>query len=327
MTRELRTVALFAGNDLSTQYFLPALLSRITATGFKAKVYYTEKKTSARSSGALLSRFALYERRLLTAIHAVTDKYPLQKGVSCYSPKGLAEAFNVEVEHVDNVNSLAFLNQLESEAPDGSISIRCLQIFSPAFIKLFHEPNTNRFLWNLHSGAVPQCRGAMPLFWTMLHQLPSATLTLHEVNQGIDTGRVIEARRVPINYDKSLLETSCDTAIGGARLVLKALEQHHKGRLNLQEQTEEGAEYNSYPTDKHIGEFLSLGCSMVPPNVSLMLAGAFSPLNSALFKEILGALERETQLKGPRFFNHETKSAFTLLLNSDESRPHYPSLK
>ncbi|MBT2455766.1 formyltransferase family protein [Streptomyces sp. ISL-86] len=58
-------------------------------------------------------------------------------------------------------------------------------------------------IYNIHNGLLPQHRGlpSVAVLFALLHDDPEYGATLHEVDAGIDTGRVLAERRFPIAPD------------------------------------------------------------------------------------------------------------------------------
>jgi methionyl-tRNA formyltransferase len=54
---------------------------------------------------------------------------------------------------------------------------------------------------NFHYGLLPQCRGAHPILWHLLNNDPECGITVHKVNEGIDTGPVIIQEKLTIEPD------------------------------------------------------------------------------------------------------------------------------
>ncbi|MBK6937494.1 MAG: hypothetical protein IPH18_11870 [Chitinophagaceae bacterium] len=51
---------------------------------------------------------------------------------------------------------------------------------------------------NFHYGLLPSCRGPQPILWHMLKNDTEAGITLHKVDEGIDTGAIIIQEKIPI---------------------------------------------------------------------------------------------------------------------------------
>jgi peptidoglycan/xylan/chitin deacetylase (PgdA/CDA1 family) len=72
---------------------------------------------------------------------------------------------------------------------------------------------------NLHQGKVPDFRGAPPAFWELLTGASEVGATVHWVDAGLDTGRVITAATAPL-YRHDSLRTAQARAAELGRIVL-----------------------------------------------------------------------------------------------------------
>lgn len=52
---------------------------------------------------------------------------------------------------------------------------------------------------NFHYGLLPQCRGPHPILWHLLNNDPECGVTVHKVDEGIDTGPIVMQERIPID--------------------------------------------------------------------------------------------------------------------------------
>ena len=59
---------------------------------------------------------------------------------------------------------------------------------------------------NLHAGLLPRNRGCNPTQWAILNKEFETGVTLHEMDSGIDTGPIIDQRKIPILFDDTWLD-------------------------------------------------------------------------------------------------------------------------
>ncbi len=288
-------IGIFAGNDLFTAIVLPQILSGVNRLGINANVYFPKPKPLALTTHHALRKYRLIESELLTnVIHPILDEHPVVNSALCFSPQGLVEKCGFPVKEVENVNTDDFLKKLEAEEIDSILSIRCLQIFSKRFLGLFEKKNGG-FLWNLHCGPLPQLRGAMPIFWTMLHERTHATLSLHEIVPKIDEGRLVDNVTVELKPGCSLLETTCQPVDAAVSLILGAINKHEQGLLRFTTQNDALGQYFSYPTNSDIESFLRSGKQLLPSNPIPFLVNKFSVQGTGLSKELQGKLQDHIQ--------------------------------
>jgi methionyl-tRNA formyltransferase len=107
--------------------------------------------------------------------------------------KEWAEKLNVPYILCQNVNSSEFICDIEKYNADLFISMSFNQILKKEIISF---PKLG-FI-NCHAGALPFYRGRNPLNWALINGESSFGITVHYVDEGIDTGDIIEQRLYPI---------------------------------------------------------------------------------------------------------------------------------
>jgi peptidoglycan/xylan/chitin deacetylase (PgdA/CDA1 family) len=101
---------------------------------------------------------------------------------------------------------------------------------------------------NLHKGRVPQYRGLPPGFWELYDGAPVASVTVHFVDEGLDTGDIIATSDVPIlstDTPVSLLEKLHQE---GARVLVSAVGSIQAGTEARQPQAKRGLKPRTTPT-------------------------------------------------------------------------------
>ncbi len=93
-----------------------------------------------------------------------------------------------------NVNSRAFLDRTKACAPDIFVSMSFDQIVKRPFID-----ETQYGAINCHAGALPFYRGRNPLNWALINGEGNFGITVHYIDEGIDTGDIIVQRFSPIS--------------------------------------------------------------------------------------------------------------------------------
>lgn len=100
--------------------------------------------------------------------------------------------------------------------------------------------------WNLHPSLLPAYRGPDPLYWQQQASETATGITLHQMDEGLDTGPILGAATVSLPL-AHLREAEQILAVEGGQLVVKALEQLMAGQLILQPQDEASASYQPLP--------------------------------------------------------------------------------
>lgn len=78
---------------------------------------------------------------------------------------------------------------------------------------------------NIHTGITPEYRSADPIFWAIYNnQADKVGVTIHFVDDGIDTGAIIHQQRVPCYANDSLASIYARCVRMGSQLYLQALD-------------------------------------------------------------------------------------------------------
>ncbi len=132
-----------------------------------------------------------------------------------------------------DVNDSSFLEELANYAPDVNVSMSYDQILGADAIGLAPEG----FI-NCHAGALPFYKGRNVLNWVLINGEDRFGVTVHYVDESIDTGDIITQRFEVITPEddyQSLLDKAVELC---ADALLEALHDIHKGRVSTRSQEE-----------------------------------------------------------------------------------------
>ena len=115
-----------------------------------------------------------------------------------------AEENNIPIELSSNINSQEFLERVKKYDADLFVSMSFNQIFKKEMINL---PRLKTI--NCHAGKLPFYRGRNILNWALINDEKEFGITVHYMDEGIDTGDIILQETYPItdddNYNTLLL--------------------------------------------------------------------------------------------------------------------------
>ena len=171
-----------------------------------------------------------------------------------YSLTQLCRRHDVAVIHEDNINGDAFRRKIKEKDLDLIISVAAPIIFKTDLIRI-----PKHGCINIHSGKLPKYRGMLPNFWQMFHGEKSVGVTIHEINPGIDDGRIILQKDVPIAKNESLESLIKRTKRIGAQVMIEAIDLIQSGNVVYQENPVSDGSYFSFPTRKDVVEFKRRG--------------------------------------------------------------------
>ncbi len=154
----------------------------------------------------------------------------------------LAAQYQIPVTAVANLHHPDILNFIAQQEPD-LICVSCFnQKFPPALLGI---PPFGCI--NLHPSLLPQLRGPSPIFWTFQQGMKQTGVTLHFMDEGLDSGDIIFQEAVTLPDGISGNEAEILLATVGGDLMVTAVSQ----ALNLPQTPQSGkATYFSIPTNE-----------------------------------------------------------------------------
>lgn len=124
-----------------------------------------------------------------------------------------------------NVNSKEFLGWIREFQADLFVSMSFDQIFKAEFLS-----STSRGVINCHAGALPFYRGRNVLNWALINGEKKIGITVHHVDQGIDTGDIILQRFIDILPDDDYGTLLDKAAVSCAEVLCEALLLLERGK-------------------------------------------------------------------------------------------------
>lgn len=97
--------------------------------------------------------------------------------------------------------------------------------------------------FNVHASLLPRWRGAAPINRAIMAGDAESGVTIMQMDEGLDTGAMAMAERVPIGADMTAGELHDVLARLGADLMMRALAAAERGSLQLTPQPEAGVTY------------------------------------------------------------------------------------
>ena len=155
--------------------------------------------------------------------------------------RNIAEKNDIEVYVSKNVNSDEFINFSKSLDLDLSVSMSFNQIIK----EKLRQTNRIGFI-NCHAGKLPWYRGRNILNWVLINDEKEFGITTHFIDDGIDTGDIINQAIIPIEDDDDY-STLLKKAIQKSPEVLyDALIKIKSGNYNTIKQNHIAGSYFSY---------------------------------------------------------------------------------
>jgi methionyl-tRNA formyltransferase len=240
---------LLCNRDFASYYALQQLLPLIPRQ--TVLVLQTAQVGAPRAVPIALAALARHEQGLLQ------DQLSLLQGADWPAiQRAMSQQLGVPVTQVVGVNQGLGFEQMQSFQPDLMVSIRFGSILQPPAIKV---PSLG--VINLHSGLLPDYRGVMATFWSMLHQRSDYGYTLHHiVDDGIDTGPVIERQTLPLDLNADYFSQLLALYRVAVPRLAVIIEQLARGKTVKRLPQAQGAGgYYAAPSQVDVAQFSALG--------------------------------------------------------------------
>lgn len=148
----------------------------------------------------------------------VTHRDDPEENVWFDSVEKLARLNDLEVATPDDPNSPQFLQRLADISPDFIFSFYYRHMLSPAVLA-----TAMRGAFNMHGSLLPKFRGRAPVNWAVLRGESSTGVTLHEMVEKPDAGRIVDQFPVPILPDDRALDVFRKVTVAAELLLDRAL--------------------------------------------------------------------------------------------------------
>ena len=153
------------------------------------------------------------------------DKPKGRGGKMQYTPvKEKALELGLDVYQPQRVKETEFIEKLKEMNPDAIVVIAFGQILPKAILDM---PKYGCI--NVHASLLPKYRGAAPIQWSVIDGEKETGVTTMYMNEGLDTGYIIDKVVVPIDKKETGGSLFDKLAIEGGKLILKTLIELENG--------------------------------------------------------------------------------------------------
>jgi methionyl-tRNA formyltransferase len=117
-----------------------------------------------------------------------------------------------------NINSVNFEKYLNNEKPDIGIVFGTRKINKKIISKFKYG------LINVHRGIINKYRGLDSDLWAIYHNdLKNIGVAIHKIDENLDTGNVIEQKKIQISSNTKIYQLRYYTTVLAAKMLLKAI--------------------------------------------------------------------------------------------------------
>ncbi|WCN09144.1 formyl transferase [Marinomonas mediterranea] len=209
-------IIILANKNIASNYALNLLIPGLR--GHDISVFLSSKVGASQNNIPRLETLKFFEQNrfnqlmspLINRVHFESE---------CKTFEQLNEYLLQLMEVLNKINSFENIEKIRKHQLDLIISIRYGNILKNDVINI---PSFG--LLNLHSGLLPEYRGVMATFWSMLNDEKEIGTTLHYIEDGsIDSGRILSKSRFEVDKNKSYLWHVLNLYVSGVELILNAI--------------------------------------------------------------------------------------------------------
>lgn len=217
--------------------FSPPVLAALLNSNMQIAAIVEPASQLAASSGPVIQPKALpkWSHRPL----AMADTLP--------SLEDLAREHELPIWEVRRLSDPAVIEQLDAYQPD-LICVACFSLrIPPAVLTL---PRLGCL--NVHPALLPAQRGPVPLFWSFRNGAASTGVTIHLMDEGMDSGPILVQERlsIPDGISYTQLELRCATL--GGQLLVQSVTELVKGTARPIPQDEAQSSYEPFPSEQDV---------------------------------------------------------------------------
>jgi len=166
----------------------------------------------------------------------------------------IANKYGIPVIYASNINDEGIVTKIKKEEPDLIISAYFDQIIKKELLKI---PRIG--ILNVHPSMLPEYRGVKSTFWVLKNNESKTGITIHFVDEGLDTGNILVQKEISIQPDDSVDSLLKRTSEIGSKALLEAIENIRRNTYNQKEQESGSGSYFSQPTNKDLVQFRKRG--------------------------------------------------------------------
>ena len=175
----------------------------------------------------------------VAAVVTQPDKPKGRGGVMAMSPvKECALRHGLTVLQPLKARSPEFVDEIKAINPDVIVVVAFGQIIPSEII---HMPKYGCI--NVHASLLPKYRGASPIQWTVLDGCEYSGVTTMLMDEGIDTGDILETATVKLDEKETGGSLFDRLSLVGAKLLVETLDKAEAGQLHPVKQDDSQSSY------------------------------------------------------------------------------------
>ena len=172
----------------------------------------------------------------------------------CYieTNANLGKMFGIPVFKIEgSINDEIWLNKINEIKPDLIICIRYAEILKNSLLTI---PNGG--VINFHPSLLPKYKGMAPIFQALLHNENEIGFSLHYIDEGIDTGKIIKRQKIKTEKNESVSHIAIRAHVVAGYELLSVINNLKKGDKKTEQIIQDNGNYFSWPEKKDVKKFM-----------------------------------------------------------------------
>ena len=154
--------------------------------------------------------------------------------------KEKAVEYDIPVYQPQRARDEEFIEELKNLNPDVIVVVAYGQILPESILNI---PKYGCI--NVHGSLLPKYRGAAPIQWAVIDGEKESGVTIMQMDEGLDTGDMLEKVVVPIGENTTMGELHDALRAAGSKLLIKVIDDIAAGKAQPVKQNNDEATYAS----------------------------------------------------------------------------------
>lgn len=138
----------------------------------------------------------------------------------------VCEKYKIPIYKEKNINSEEFINKVKQISPDLIVVVNFVQILKREIISI-----PKKGCINTHASLLPKYRGRAPLNWAILNGEKETGVTVHYIEDGIDTGDIVQQEKIYIKDSDYIADIMLKVEDVYSKIVLRACNLIEENRV------------------------------------------------------------------------------------------------
>jgi methionyl-tRNA formyltransferase len=160
--------------------------------------------------------------------------------------KSLISKYGIQTYYCDDINSETWLDKFRKMDVDLLFCAAYPQIFGSELLSL-----SKLGAFNSHPSLLPRCRGADPIFWTIVSSEKKSGVTIHCMTEDVDKGNIVTQVEIDLSLKETYQQLYGRLVSLIPNLIENFVENLESGDLSFEPQIDLNASYFRNPRKLH----------------------------------------------------------------------------